>query len=95
MTETNDRFDEGDREFDDRSAVGLSREARWILTSVGRLETEIKDLRDTTDARLRSLENKASFLVGGIVFAIVLIGLVGWILEPLVQALANRVVSGM
>ena len=95
MTEINDLFDEGDREFGDRSSTGLPPEARWMLAGFGRLEREIKDLRDTTDARLRSLENKAWFLVGGITFAITLIGLVGWVLEPLVQALANRTVSGM
>lgn len=91
---------ESREKFEPHEAAELGGGDKWILRGLNNLESQIRDFRSEVQAsnsaiddRLRRLENKAAYLIGGIVVALAFVTFMGWILAPVVQALVQKVLG--
>ena len=85
------------REFEPRENREVGDDTGWILRALENLRGDIRDLKDDvkefrrdTDTRLRKLEIKAAYLVGGLAVALGFATFAGWILAPVVRVLAQK-----
>lgn len=85
---------------DDRQRATGATSDQWILRALDSLSGEIRSFRtevktdnDAIKERLRKLENRASYLIGGIVVTLVFITFLGWILAPVVQVLVEKTIG--
>ena len=77
-----------------RALDGLSNDIRDFRTEVRNetenFRTEVRDGNSAVDDRLRKLESKAAYLIGGIAVALAIATFMGWILAPVVRVLVEK-----
>ena len=68
----------------------------WIQHSLNQLHTQIEkidgkidDRFDKIDKRLRPIETRINYAIGGIAVAVVVVSILGWILSPFLKAIAE------
>ncbi len=61
-----------------------------VRNEIENFRAEVRQNNAAVDDRLRKLENKAAYLIGGIVVALAFATFMGWILAPVVRVLVQK-----
>ena len=81
-------------------SVGNGKDA-WIQNSLNQLHSQIEKIDGKLDSkfgkiddRLRPIEKRINIAIGGIAVAVVVISILGWVLNPFLKAIADKMISG-
>ena len=62
----------------------------WVLNSINGLHSRF----DGIEERLRSIERRINYIMGGVAVVVAVILILGWILNPFLKAIAEKMISG-
>ena len=73
----------------------------WIQHSLNQLHAQMNSIDerfnarfDKLDEQLRPIERRINYAIGGIVVAVTVVSILGWILRPFLGAIAAKMLSG-
>lgn len=73
----------------------------WLMKGFSDVRGDIQDLKkeikndlDGLSSRIRKVENKVISILVAVAVSVVFVGLIGWLLSPLINAVAERILNG-
>ena len=88
MSTRKNRRREQPKATEPNKGAGPLDEGQWLIMALKDLKNDIR----ATNKRLGRVEKVVWFAAGGVA---VLLGLIGWVFRPIINAIAQRIMDGM